>query len=222
MKKAIIYARVSSTTDRQNTDRQVADLRKYANGYEIANVYEEHISGATKTKDRAVLLDAIAYCEDEANECKDIFVSELSRLGRNIDEVLSMVLKFKQSLINVHFQKEGMSLFNEDGSENPFLMIMVSVLSTCAQMERDNIKFRLNSGRELAKLNGVKFGRKVGYRMTKQDYINKYPSLIKKMEERQRHLEVGIRDKDDSLRAIAKAYDVDLSTVQKIKKVFGF
>ena len=27
---AVIYARVSSTTDRQNTDRQIADLSKYA------------------------------------------------------------------------------------------------------------------------------------------------------------------------------------------------
>ena len=28
--KAIIYARVSSTTDRQSTDRQVEDLKSYA------------------------------------------------------------------------------------------------------------------------------------------------------------------------------------------------
>ena len=28
--KAVIYARVSSTTDRQSTDRQVTDLKKYA------------------------------------------------------------------------------------------------------------------------------------------------------------------------------------------------
>ena len=29
-KKAVIYARVSSTGDRQDTERQVADLKKYA------------------------------------------------------------------------------------------------------------------------------------------------------------------------------------------------
>ena len=34
---AVIYARVSSTTDRQNTERQVEDLKKYADykGYEV-------------------------------------------------------------------------------------------------------------------------------------------------------------------------------------------
>ena len=50
MKKAIIYARVSSVTDRQSTDRQVLDLRSWAasNGYEVVKEYTEHISGAKK------------------------------------------------------------------------------------------------------------------------------------------------------------------------------
>ena len=41
--KAIIYARVSSTTDRQNTARQIADLTKYAEykGMEVVKTFEE-------------------------------------------------------------------------------------------------------------------------------------------------------------------------------------
>ena len=48
--KAIIYARVSSTTDRQNTARQIADLTKYAEykGMEVVKTFEEKISGAKK------------------------------------------------------------------------------------------------------------------------------------------------------------------------------
>ncbi|MBO4805363.1 MAG: recombinase family protein, partial [Paludibacteraceae bacterium] len=47
MKTAIIYARVSSTTDRQSTERQIKSLTEYAanNGYEIKKVFAEHISG---------------------------------------------------------------------------------------------------------------------------------------------------------------------------------
>ena len=62
--KAVIYARVSSTTDRQSTERQVKDLTEYANyqKYEIARVFEEKISGAKKNSDRAVLQDAIDHC----------------------------------------------------------------------------------------------------------------------------------------------------------------
>ena len=50
MKKAIIYARVSSVGDRQNTERQVSDLTRYAeySGMTIEKVFEEHISGAKR------------------------------------------------------------------------------------------------------------------------------------------------------------------------------
>ena len=49
-KPAIIYARVSSVGDRQNTERQISDLTRYAeySNLIIAKVFEEHISGAKR------------------------------------------------------------------------------------------------------------------------------------------------------------------------------
>ncbi|MCQ2192219.1 MAG: recombinase family protein [Paludibacteraceae bacterium] len=86
-KTAIIYARVSSTTDRQNTDRQVMDLTKYAetHGYSVNNTFSEKISGAKKNSERIVLQDAIQYAI--SNQVEAILVSELSRLGRSVYEV---------------------------------------------------------------------------------------------------------------------------------------
>lgn len=57
MKAAVIYARVSSTGERQSTARQLADLTNYANlnGLSVVGVYEEHISGAKRNEERAVL-----------------------------------------------------------------------------------------------------------------------------------------------------------------------
>ena len=48
--KAVIYARVSSVGDRQNTDRQISDLMDYVEyqNLELSKVFEEHISGAKK------------------------------------------------------------------------------------------------------------------------------------------------------------------------------
>ena len=40
--------------------------------------------------------------------------------------------------------------------------IMIATLSTCAQLERDNISFRLQSGRKQYIEKGGKLGRKVG------------------------------------------------------------
>ena len=50
MKQAVIYARVSSQGDRQDTSRQVVDWGKAParKGLEVVNVFECHISGAKK------------------------------------------------------------------------------------------------------------------------------------------------------------------------------
>ena len=78
MRKAVIYARVSSTSDRQSTARQVSDLRAYADreGLEIVKVFQEKGSGAKE--DRHVLQKCISFCEEQNTE---LLVSEVSRLG---------------------------------------------------------------------------------------------------------------------------------------------
>ena len=59
--RAVIYARVSSTGDWQDTERQVADLRNHAaaSGMEVVKVFEEKASGAKD--DREVLADCLAF-----------------------------------------------------------------------------------------------------------------------------------------------------------------
>ena len=221
-KNAVIYARVSSIGNRQNTDRQVADLTAYAvkNGYSVVNIFTEHVSGAKGTKDRQTLSDCLTFIEDHANEVSILLVSELSRLGRNVDDVTKNVIAFKEKHINVYFQKEGFQLFDDNGEVNPFTNIFVAVLGTCAQIERDNIKFRLNSGLAQYRANGGRVGRKEGYQKPKEDYLAQYPELIQKLKERKNHLDNGIRDKDDSVRSIAQHFGVNVSTVQTIRGIF--
>lgn len=179
MKSAVIYARVSSTTERQNTDRQLSDLNAYAisNNYTVFQTFTEHISGAKKNSERDVLCECLDYCIK--NSINTLLISELSRLGRNVDEVLANVRKCKENKLNIFFQKEQLNTYNANGSENPFLTIMLAVLGTCAQMERENIAYRLSSGRKLAIERGVKMGRKVGYRKPKEDKKEQYKEVIK-------------------------------------------
>ena len=209
MKTSVIYARVSSVGDRQSTTRQVDDLKRYAqvNGYEVVNTYEEHISGATKNEDRAVLCRCLDFCI--SNSIDTLLISELSRLGRNVDEVLANVKFCKDSHLNIYFQKENLSLFNADGSKNPFLTIFISVLATCAELERDSIKFRLQSGlRRYRENNGV-MGRKVGSVKSKEKKQQEYAKVIKLLKGGQ------------SVRNTAKLCEVGISTVQRIKKEFA-
>ena len=207
--KSVIYARVSSTTDRQNTDRQIADLKNYAqqNNIDVVKVFEEHISGAKKNDERIILRECLNFCFN--NVIDTLLISELSRLGRNVDEVLENVKLCKEHRLNIYFQKEQLNTFNVDGTENPFLTIMIAVLGTCAQMERENIKFRLNSGRQKYINDGGRLGRKVGSVKSEDTKLAEYKDVIRELK------------RGTSVRRTAKLCDVSVSTVQRVKKTFG-
>ena len=209
MNRAVIYARVSSTGERQSTSRQVADLTNYAslNGIEVVEVYEEHISGAKRNEERAVLTECIDYAV--TNGVEVVLFSELSRCGRAVWEVLDTIRTLKDNGINAYFQKEGLSLFGSDGKENPYLAVMVSVLGVCAQLERENITYRLNSGRAKYIADGGKLGRKVGSVKSKERKQEEYSKVI-------RSLRAG-----KSIRDTAKICEVSISTVQRVKKEFA-
>lgn len=206
--RAIIYARVSSTTDRQTTDRQVADLKAYAeySKVEIVKVFEEKVSGAKRNTERPVLVEALEYCRTEHIDM--LLVSELSRLGRNAFEVLETVKGLVDDKINLYMQKEKFTLLDDEGQPSMFAPIMLATLSTCAQLERENIKFRLNSGRQQYIIKGGRLGRKKG--STKSVYKKKeeYKDALKALRQ-------GL-----SVRQVAKLTDTSASTVQRLKKEF--
>ena len=206
---AVIYARVSSVGDRQNTDRQISDLLDYVEyqKLELCKIYEEHVSGAKKNVERPVLQQAIEFCK--SNRVSILLVSELSRLGRNAFEVLATVKDLIDSGINLYMQKEQLTLLDAEGKPTMFAPIMIATLSTCAQLERENIKFRLNSGRKLYIERGGKLGRKVGSTKSTEQKREEYRDVIS-------YLKRGY-----SVRNVAKLTNKGISTVQRIKTEFN-
>lgn len=215
MTKAIIYARVSSSGSleyRQNTDRQVKDLQEYSTykGYELVEVYSEHISGSKKNTERAVLVEAINKCKElsEVENSKVILLcSELSRLGRNAFEVLDTIKTLVDSGINLYLQKEQMTLLDDQGKPSLFAPIMLATLSTCAQLERENITFRLNSGRKRYVENGGRLGRPKGSIKTSDQKIEEYKEVI------------TLLRKNYTIRDTAKLSGKSVSSVQRVKKL---
>ena len=213
--RAAIYARVSSTGDRQSTERQVIDLTDYANRntMTIRKTFEEHISGAKKNHERPVLQECLTFCVEEKVDV--LLLSELSRLGRNVDEVLANIRFAKENRLNIYFQKEGISIYGADGKENPYLTIMIAVLGTCAQMERESIHYRLQSGRKvyvdkhIAETGKSGLGRKEGYRKPVETKKEEYKEVLKL-------LKAGY-----PIRKVAKLTEVSESTVKRLKKEFA-
>ena len=213
--RAAIYARVSSTGDRQSTERQVIDLTDYAkkNSMTICKTFEEHISGAKKNHERPVLQECLTYCVEEKIDV--VLLSELSRLGRNVDEVLANIRFAKENHLNIYFQKEGLSIYGADNKENPYLTITIAVLGTASQLERENLIFRLKSGRKvyvdknLAATGKSGLGRKVGYRKPVETKKEEYKEVLK------------VLKSGYPIRKVAKLTDVSESTVKRLKKEFG-
>ena len=206
--KAVIYARVSSVTDRQNTERQVKNLMDYGSymKYDVVQVYEEKISGAKKNSDRAVLQESIDYCID--NKIDILLCSELSRIGRSSFEVLETVKRLIDNKVNLYLQKEKMTLLDDNGKPSIFAPIMIATLSCAAQLERENIQFRLNSGRRLYIERGGQLGRRVGSVKTREQKEQEYKDVLA-------YLRKGYKVKDT-----AKLTNKSEKTVSRLKKEF--
>ena len=208
MKKAVIYARVSSTGDRQDTARQIKDLEKYARSQnvEIVKTYEEHISGAKKIEERQILTECLEYCT--RNSVDFLLLSELSRLGRSTLQVLRSLEILHEAKVSVYIQNLGLYTLLPDGKVNPIASIMVTVLAEMANIERSNIQYRLNSGRANYIANGGKLGRKKGSTKSEEKLKEEYKETILLLK------------KGYSIRNIAKLQGIGISTVQRIKKQF--
>ena len=205
---AVIYARVSSVSDRQDTARQIQDLTRYANAQEIevVSIFEEHISGAKKNEERQVLTDCLEYCT--ANSVNYLLLSELSRLGRSTLQVLRSLEILHEAKVSVYIQNLGLYTLQTDGKVNPIVSILITILAEMSNIERSNIVYRLNSGSANYIAKGGKIGRKVGSIKTEERKREEYKEVIQLLK------------KGYSVRNISKLQGIGISTVQRIKNQF--
>jgi DNA invertase Pin-like site-specific DNA recombinase len=211
-KTAVIYSRVSSSgyqVSRQDTSRQIADLQAYADcsQVKVVKVFEEHISGAKKNTEREVLNDCISFAE--ANGIRQILCSEGSRVGRSTWEVLETIKTCIDKGIDIYLQKENIHTLRSDGTTDPMMCVYISCLSMANEFERENIKYRLNSGRAQYIRNGGKLGRKKGSVKTTQQKEAQYKEVLA-------YLRKGY-----SVRITAKLTNVSTSTIQRLKTEFS-
>ena len=207
MATAVIYARVSSESDRQNTERQVEDLKRYIsiNDMELVATYEEKMSGAKEN--RPILTECVQYCI--SNHINTLCVSEISRLGRSVKIVVNTIDELTKAGVNIYIQNIQLNTLDNDGQPNPIAKIITAVLSSFSEIERDGIIYRLQSGRAMAKSKNVKMGRKVGSVKSMEHKQQEYAKVI-------RCLKAG-----KSIRDTAQICEVSVSTCQRVKKDFG-
>lgn len=206
--KAVIYARVSSQTDRQDTARQVADLTRFAlsQEMEIVKTFEEHISGAKRIEEREILTQCLEYCKN--NSVNYLLISELSRLGRSTLQVLRSLEILHEAKVCVYIQNIGLYSLQPDGNVNPIASIIITILAEMSNIERSNIQYRLNSGRQQYINRGGKLGRRKGSVKTVEQRKEEYREVI------------SLLKRGYSIRNVARLTGYSIQTIQSVKNQF--
>lgn len=146
-----IYVRVS--TKNQFFERQRTDITNYIHSQYKENeihvdVYAEKISGFKGSKDRPELTRFLNKVESEPKFYKCLYVTELSRVGRNpIDARITVTKLLEQGIdVCVTSTNGGSHFLNPDGSIDKTKFAVLGLLMDFAQIEIDVFKSRASSG----------------------------------------------------------------------------
>ena len=205
MTKAVIYSRVSSEGNRQDTERQTNELIEYANkmGYELVEVYEEKVSGYMKNEDRPIFSKMLE--EIEKGTIDKVLVWELSRIGRSVIQSLQNIQLLTDKKVSIYIKNFNLETLNDDKTPNSLSMFMVQILFSVANMEAQLTKSRMVSGYRNHIKNGGKVGRKSGSIETEEETIQKHSDILKLLK------------KKLSIRQISGLTNKSTNTILKVK-----
>jgi DNA invertase Pin-like site-specific DNA recombinase len=152
MTRAAIYLRVS-TID-QTTENQEREILAYAKaqGWRVATVFEDvGISGA-KTRAKRPSLDRMLN-EVTAGKFDLVVCWALDRLGRSTIDVL-------QTIEAIHAAGADLVLLKQQlDTRTPSGKLMLGVLSSVAEFEREMIRERVRSGLARTRAKGTRLGK---------------------------------------------------------------
>ena len=137
------YARVS--TGLQNLDLQKDSLKKY----DCEKIFTDHLSGSKK--DRPGLKSSIEF----SRSGDTIVVWRLDRLGRNMEDLISIVNSLNDKGVSFHSLQENITMDKSSSTGQ----LMFHLFAAFAEFERNLILERSAAGREAARARGRLGGR---------------------------------------------------------------
>lgn len=168
--KTVAYLRVS--TDGQDLEKNKYDILQLANAKNLGKIdfVEEKVSGKLSWKDRK-----IKTVMDGLQKGDTLIVSELSRLGRSMLDIMEILKIAKDKEINVYAVKGNWALNGTIESK-----IIGMVFAMASEIERDLLSARTKEALRAKKDAGVKLGRPKGPGKSKLDqYKPEIEALLK-------------------------------------------
>lgn len=140
----INYIRVSTGT-------QSKEVQEFNLSSEY-KVFKEVVSGSIAFAERTEGAKIIQLVKE--GKVEEILIHDISRIGRNNLDILKTIEFFTLNNVNLISRREGLSTMIE-GKANPIATLIIGILSTLAQHERERLKERQREGIDKAKLKGV-------------------------------------------------------------------
>ena len=190
MNKTVKYIRVSS--QEQNIDRQLDNRFK---------CYIDRCSGSIPFKDRTVGGRIL----DHLDKGDTLLIHDIDRLGRNLKDILETVEELHKKEVSLKIEKLGIESLIE-GRVNTAFQLILSVLGTVAEMDRNQILERQKEGISIAKAKGKYKGTPHGSRMNVEKWKAKNNDII-----------TGLK-KGLKFREIIEMTGRSKSQIQKVKK----
>jgi DNA invertase Pin-like site-specific DNA recombinase len=203
--KVSVAVLVRVSTQKQETARQISELRQYADSkaYEVVEVCQETISGSAEDSDRHGLRRAEQLARD--GQIKKVLVHEISRVARRNSVAHRFVETLEDYGVSLYWHAQGVETLLPNGKRNPAAGIMLALLAEMARNESETLRERIKSGLALARKRGVVLGRRKGTILTRDDFLQKHKDIL-------RQLKAG-----QSVRNTAKIVGKGISTVQRVK-----
>ena len=150
----MIYGYIRVSTDRQTVENQRFEIEKFIRKtkFHIDEWIEETISGTVSPKKRN-----LGKLLEKTKKGDLIICSELSRLGRNMFMIMSILNNLMEREVVVYTVKEGYRLGEDLTSK-----VLAFAFSISAEIERQLISQRTTEALRRKKAEGIKLGRPKG------------------------------------------------------------
>lgn len=196
--KIAIYTRVSKSDGSQDVERQLNELENFASSqnWTVVEHVSEKMSGQQIKRNGTERLIRLA----RGNQIQKVLIWEISRLGRNLADVVNTVEALCQEKVSVFDFCQRQETLDHHYQKTIFALIVLPLLSGIAEQWSLQHSLRIKSGLAKAARNGKRLGRPKAQKLKCEDAI------------------VQLLQESLSIRKTAKEAGVSDRTVKMVKK----
>ena len=154
MKRAAIYARVSTRNGHQDPETQLLALRQVAEraGWQVVEEYIDHGVSGAKGRDKRPAFDRLM--KDATRRRFDVVMAwSVDRLGRSLQDLVAFLGEVHAQGVDLYLDRQGVDTTTPGGKA------LFQMMGVFAEFEREIIRERVCAGLDKARAKGKRLGR---------------------------------------------------------------